>query len=153
MSEYYHLIMADLKKFRVDTNEKIDQQYIEKGYQVVTPNMYMFEKLDKGPRYLSRQTNFDKDRYFDYSQQEKIPYFEDVPQFEFKPFKATPNQKVVDFDDYLKEKMTTSEEDPKRKSVTLNNFTTSSAKKDKRLMKKTVYDLANKSDWRDVSAD
>ena len=79
MSEYYHLIMADLKKFRVDTNEKIDKHYVEKGYQVVSPNMYMFERLDKGPQYLSRQTKFDKDRYFDYTQQEKIPYFEDVP--------------------------------------------------------------------------
>ena len=29
MSEYYHLIMADLKKFRVDTNAKIDKHYVD----------------------------------------------------------------------------------------------------------------------------
>ena len=54
MSEYYHLIMADLKKFRVDTNAKIDKHYVEQGYQVVAPNMYMFERIEKGPTYIQR---------------------------------------------------------------------------------------------------
>lgn len=67
MSEYYHLIMADLKKFRMDTNNLIDKNYVEKGYQVVPQNLYQFEKLEKGPIYLKRTTKFDKDRYFDYS--------------------------------------------------------------------------------------
>ena len=33
------------------------------------------------------------------------------------------------------------------------NFKSPKSKKDKRFMKKTGYDLANKSDWRDVSDD
>lgn len=47
--------------------------------------------------------------------------------------------------------MTTSEEQKKVQAVTLNNFQNQT--KDKRMMKKTTYDLANKSDWRDVSGD
>ena len=60
---------------------------------------------------------------------------------------------MVDFDDYLKEKMTTSVEDPKKKDLSMASFKNSTSKKDKRLMKKTVYDLQNKSDWRDISSD
>ena len=49
--------------------------------------------------------------------------------------------------------MTTSVEDPKKKPTTMANFKSPSSRNDKRLMKKTGYDLANKSDWRDVSGD
>ena len=49
--------------------------------------------------------------------------------------------------------MTTSVEDPKKKQMTMANFKSPRTGNDKRLMKKTGYDLANKSDWRDVSGD
>ena len=83
-----------------------------------------------------------------------IPYFEDVPAFKMKEKKYEVTEKVVDFDEYLMQNASAESDDEEKppKQPTIASLYKKNTV-DNRMKKKTRYDLANQSDWRDASAD